>query len=283
MRIHELLESQQALEEGPKTRAAALAAMLGAGALTPALMKQADKTPVPAPIQQTQQMSKQDTPEPQARTSIANLKPNTAHAKEPKPFVPEDHLKTLISIAKQMGITDRNDLAGLLAQCSVETRQWAKATEQFTYSTPEILRGAYTSRFPSIAAAELYLDSGEVAIANRALANKNGNGDEASGDGWRYRGRGFIHITGRELYAKAGAALHPKDPDIYVNHPEILSSNPTESAKATVWYYLRYVGKGKTAAQASAKINPAGLKAGERNDMTQQYKQKLAALSQARR
>ena len=117
----------------------------------------------------------------------------------------------------------------------------------------------------------MYIEKGPVAIANRALAGKNGNGNEASGDGWRYRGRGFIHLTGRELYARAGKALHPDNPNIYINNPDIISSDPAESAKVAVWYYQTFVGKRKTASQASQVVNPAGLKKDQRIQKSQYY------------
>jgi predicted chitinase len=275
MKISDIIIEQD-IEEGPKTRAAALAAMMGLGGLGyGALDKTADAPPT-EPTTTTQQYQ-EPAPSP-PKTSIKGLQPNTHAVKEPVPFVPSDHMDTLMKAAKAMGITDRNDLANFLAQCSVETRKWQKSTEQFTYSSPDVLRGAYTSRFPNTATAELYLDSGEVAIANRALANKNGNGDEASGDGWRYRGRGFIHITGRELYAKVGAGVHPENPDIYIKNPALLSTNPVESAKASAWYFRHMVGKGKTAAQASLKVNPAGLKKDERISASDYYRDQLSKM-----
>lgn len=277
MKISDIVIEQD-LEEGPKTRAAALAAMMGLGGLGYGALDKTD-APTTEPTTTTQQEpeAKQSHP----KSSIKGLTPNTNAVKEPMPFVPSEHMDTLMKAAKAMGITERNDLANFLAQCSVETFNWRKATEQFTYSSPDVLRGAYTSRFNTTATAELYLDSGEVAIANRALSNKNGNGDEASGDGWRYRGRGFIHITGREIYAKVGAGVHPENPEIYLKNPALLSSNPAESAKASAWYFKNMVGKGKTAAQASLKVNPAGLKKDERISASDYYRDKLSQMKPA--
>jgi len=282
MRIHEIIVEQE-LEEGPKTRAAALSAMMAAGGLGGLNYSNTHPTDVPT-TQQTVQKKDQiaDLIDKDTNDKPAH-KFNTSATKEPKPFVPADHLDLLMKTARKMGINNNSDMASFLAQCNVETRNWAKSTEQFTYTTPDVLQRTYTSKFPTTSDAEDYIDQGQVAIANRALANKNGNGNEASGDGWRYRGRGFIHITGRELYAKAGEGVHPENPDIYLKHPELLSTNPTESAKAAAWYFLNKVGKGKTSSQASDKVNPAGLKKGERMDVTKQFKQKLAALSRSKK
>jgi putative chitinase len=177
-----------------------------------------------------------------------------------------------------MGINNSKDMGNLLAQCKIETNGWQSATENFNYKTPEVLFKTYTTNFPTTDLAKKYIEFGPVAIANRSLANRNGNGSETSGDGWRYRGRGFIHLTGRELYSKAGLALHPNNPEIYVQHPELISSNPNESAKVAVWYYLKHVGKGATAAQASSAVNPAGLKKADRIKVAKEIQKQFTQL-----
>jgi predicted chitinase len=230
-----------------------------------------EPTTVPTPV------AKPAAPAPVAQpvaTPVA--KPAPVTKSEPAPFNPASNKNTLISVAKSMGITALNDLSNLLAQAQVETANWTKATENFNYTDPTRIYRVFTSNFPSPQHAAPYVGN-QVALANRALANKNGNGDEASGDGWNFRGRGFIHLTGRELYAAAGAALHPENPGIYLQNPTLLSSNPVESAKAAVWYYLHKVGKGKTSKQASKTVNPAGLKHSERGQAAKAIKQQLAA------
>ena len=209
---------------------------------------------------------------PVAPASVAKAGPA-----EPAPFSPASSKPLLISTAKKMGLNAVNDLASLLGQCEVETAGWTKAAENFNYTDPTRIYKVFTSNFPSPQHAAPYVGN-QVALANRALANKNGNGDEASGDGWKYRGRGFIHLTGKELYAKAGAAVHPENPGIYVARPELLSSNPLESAKVAVWYFLSKVGKGKTVKQASKTVNPVGMKNKERGQAAMAIRNQLAGV-----
>lgn len=235
----------------------------------PAISAPAAASSAPPPVPTTLQAKNQ--PAGQLKTPQV---PNIKTAPEPAPFSPDAHKDTLVKIAKKMGVTSMNDLANFLGQVHVETSGWKKATENFNYTDPTRIYKVFTSNFPTPQQAAPYVGN-PVALANRALANKNGNGDETSGDGWKFRGRGFLHITGRELYAKAGAALHPENPNIYLQNPTLLSSNPIESAKAAVWYYKSKVGKGKTAQQASKVVNPAGLKKSERNKATLAAKQQL--------
>lgn len=183
--------------------------------------------------------------------------------REPEPFNPQQYHDYLIKVAQHYGITSDRDLANFLSQVQIETGNWTRATENMNYSNAQKIHKTFTTNFPTPESAEPYVGK-PVELANRAYANRNGNGDEASGDGWRYRGRGFLQLTGRGVYALAGREIHPNNPNIYVEKPWLLSSNPREAAIASVWYFKRRVGLGKTSAQATKKINPAGLKRQER-------------------
>ncbi|HHG5650489.1 TPA: glycoside hydrolase family 19 protein, partial [Pseudomonas aeruginosa] len=73
------------------------------------------------------------------------------------------------------------------------------------------------------------------AIANNTYALRNGNGDEASGDGWRYRGRGLLQITGRSNYRAAGAGLgQPLEAE-----PELLEQPEWAALSAAWWWSTR--------------------------------------------
>lgn len=87
-----------------------------------------------------------------------------------------------------------------------ESMGFSRLTENLTYSTAERLRAVWPSRFPSVSAAAPYVRNPER-LANKVYANRLGNGPENSGDGWRYRGRGLIQLTGRDNYRRTGQRL----------------------------------------------------------------------------
>jgi len=106
---------------------------------------------------------------------------------------------------------DKDDrwLAYMLATAYHETgRAMAPVEENLNYSAAR-LRVVFPSRFTAAQAADYA--GNRQRIANRVYANKLGNGDEASGDGWKYRGRGLVQITGKSNYAKFGVADTPDD------------------------------------------------------------------------
>jgi putative chitinase len=89
-------------------------------------------------------------------------------------------------------------VAGFLAQIGHESGGFRFTSENLNYRA-EALTRVWPSRFPP-SIAESYAMQPEK-IANRAYADRMGNGNEASGDGWKYRGRGLIQLTGKDNYA----------------------------------------------------------------------------------
>jgi putative chitinase len=96
--------------------------------------------------------------------------------------------------------------AHFMAQVLHETGGLTVLVENLNYTTPERLMAVWPIRFRSIGAAQPYVRAPE-ALANAVYANRMGNGSPESGDGWAYRGRGLIQLTGRESYARFGAHL----------------------------------------------------------------------------
>ena len=88
-----------------------------------------------------------------------------------------------------------------LAQCAHESAGFTRFHENLNYSAQGLMR-TWPSRFPNLEAAAPYARNAEK-TANHVYSNRLGNGNEASGDGWRYNGRGCIQLTGRENYRKA--------------------------------------------------------------------------------
>lgn len=102
-------------------------------------------------------------------------------------------------------IADQRHVAYVLATPMIETGGTFKPiVENLNYSA-QGLRATFGKYF-SAADAAAYARQPER-IANRAYANRMGNGPESSGDGWKYRGRGYCQITGHDNYAKFGTLL----------------------------------------------------------------------------
>ena len=102
------------------------------------------------------------------------------------------------------GVTKPVRLAAFLAQTGHESAGYTRWVENLNYSA-ERLTAVWPKRFPA-ELARRYARQPE-AIANRAYANRMGNGPEESGDGWRFRGRGLIQLTGRDNYTRCATAL----------------------------------------------------------------------------
>lgn len=119
-------------------------------------------------------------------------------------------------------------LAHFLAQCDHESSGFKFTTENLNYSADGLL--ATFSKYFNKATALTYARSPER-IANRVYANRMGNSDESNGDGWKFRGRGYIQLTGRENYSKFNAVV---DDDIVIN-PELVAEKYALLSAAWFW------------------------------------------------
>jgi putative chitinase len=102
------------------------------------------------------------------------------------------------SLLDEYEINTPKRIAAFIAQCAHESGGFVFLSENLNYSAAGLMR-VFDKYFKDEATAKAYARSPEK-IANRVYANRMGNGDEASGDGYRYRGRGLIQLTGKDNY-----------------------------------------------------------------------------------
>jgi putative chitinase len=122
-------------------------------------------------------------------------------------------------------------VCAFLAQTSHESGHFNRLEESLFYKTPNRLMAVWPRRFPNEATALPFVQNPER-LANFVYAQRMGNGDEASGDGFRYRGRGLIQLTGRSNYRQASDAL---DVDL-VSKPDGLMSKDV-AALSAAWFW----------------------------------------------
>lgn len=103
---------------------------------------------------------------------------------------------TFRAAAAHLHLSD-NRAVHFFAQCCHESGHFTRFEENLNYSADALLR-VFKNHFTAAEAAEY--ERQPERIANRAYANRMGNGDEASGDGWKFRGRGPLQLTGRNNY-----------------------------------------------------------------------------------
>jgi len=113
--------------------------------------------------------------------------------------------EAISSILPEYEINTPQRVAAFLAQCAHESGGFVFLKENLNYKAAS-LRKVFPKYFPDDATAAAYANKPER-IANRVYANRMGNGDEASGDGWRYCGRGLIQLTGKDNYTFFAASL----------------------------------------------------------------------------
>ena len=218
-KLQELLGVDVIGKFGPKTEAA-VKGWQSANGLTPdgvvgpntwakmfAPKSEAAPTPAPAPVAQ-----------PIVQNTTFNLGKLKGH-------IPQAVIDQIPDTAARFGITTTLRLAHFLAQCGHESGGFKAVSENLNYGAKGLLN-IFKKYFKTIAQATAYERKPEK-IANLVYANRMGNGNEASGEGFKFRGRGFIQLTGKENYKSFDATV----PEDIIAQPELVATKyPLASA-----------------------------------------------------
>ena len=162
--------------------------------------------------------------------------------------------------------------AHFFAQTAHETGGFKAFSENLNYNAAGLM-GIFKKYFPDMATANRYARQPEK-IANRVYASRMGNGPEASGDGWRYRGRGALQLTGRDNYA--AFAKYCNRPDVMSNPDIVATELAFESAmfffeRNKLWAICDQGINDKAILALTKKINGGTHGLADRSEKTKKY------------
>jgi putative chitinase len=161
-----------------------------------------------------------------------------------KGHVPDTVIAQIPDVMQKFGIDTPVELAHFLAQCGHESGGFKVVNENLNYGAKGLL-GIFKKYFPTEEKAKLYERKPEK-IANLVYGSRMGNGPEASGDGFKFRGRGYIQLTGKDNYTAFGKAINE---DIAANPDLVATKYPLLSA---AWFFSKNcLGRCKDASDAS--------------------------------
>jgi putative chitinase len=210
---------------GPKTEEAVKAWQLKNGLtpdgiVGPATWAKIMGESITAQVSNTQSVA--STPAPQ----VAGLKLDKL-----KGHVPQVVIDSIPEVASKFGINTPLRVAHFLAQCGHESGGFRVTQENLNYSAKG-LNGIFKKYFPTEAAAAAYARNPQK-IANKVYSNRMGNGTEASGDGYKFRGRGYIQLTGKDNYTAFGKSIGVDIP----NNPDLVASKYALASAA--WFFSK--------------------------------------------
>jgi putative chitinase len=143
-------------------------------------------------------------------------------------YVPDTVINEISGCAEKFQINSPLRLAHFLAQCSHESGEFKVREENLNYSANG-LKKTFSKYFPGNLS-DSYARQPEK-IASRVYANRMGNGDEASKDGYKFRGRGYIQLTGKDNYRAFDETVE----DDILNEPDLVASKYPLLSAAWFW------------------------------------------------
>jgi putative chitinase len=164
--------------------------------------------------------------EPAPIKSVGNLKLENLRG-----HVPDSVISQIPDTAQKFGIDTPLKLAHFLAQCGHESGGFKIVQENLNYSTKGLLN-IFKKYFPTQELAESYQKQPQK-IANKVYGSRMGNGPESSGEGFKYRGRGYIQLTGKDNYTAFGKSINE---DIASNPDLVATKYPLLSA---AWFFSK--------------------------------------------
>ena len=147
-----------------------------------------------------------------------------------KLHISADWVDPLNEAFQRFNISTNNQKAMFIGQCSHESGNFRLLQENLNYKAATLMK-LWPKRFPTLEVANAYAGNPKK-IANMVYANRMGNRDEASGDGFRFFGRGLVQLTGFSNYFHAGKALGVD----FVMQPDLIAT-PKYAALTAGWFW----------------------------------------------
>jgi putative chitinase len=148
-----------------------------------------------------------------------------------KGHVPDTVIEQLPVVKEKFGINTPTRLAHFLAQCSHESGNFKAVVENLNYSA-DGLRKIFGKYFPTLDIATQYARKPEM-IGSRVYGARMGNGAEPTKEGFKFRGRGFIQLTGKANYETFGKSIG----EDLINNPDLVSTK--YSIVSAGWFFDR--------------------------------------------
>lgn len=138
---------------------------------------------------------------------------------------------SIMDSVHQYRLTSEKEVLYLIAQMAYETSLFRRVREVMNYTTPERILAVF-GKYVMPGEAKLFVRQPEK-LANRVYANRNGNGPESSGDGYRYRGGGGIMLTGKANYRRYGSACNAD-----MVHEPALIEQMYHACGSAAWFWV---------------------------------------------
>jgi putative chitinase len=148
-----------------------------------------------------------------------------------KGHIPDAVISQITDTAAKFELNTPLRLAHFLAQCSHESMGFKVVNENLNYSAKGLL-GVFKKYFPSQSLAEQYEKKPEL-IASKVYGGRMGNGPEVTKEGYKFRGRGYIQLTGKDNYISFGKAINE---DLTTNPDKVATHYPLLSA---AWFFTK--------------------------------------------